>query len=133
MSDDRETLLALAERCEKASGADRELDCRIWSTFNGGGFDTYRTVVPDLRQWRAAYYTASLDAALTLAPEGWAWTLGQNVHHRHWQASINALDDDGAPYSVAHGGTGNVHTTPALALTAAALRARAALLPEEGA
>lgn len=62
-----EQLLALAERVERATGADRELDGDIFCALGlaqliEGAFDAYR----------APAYTASLDAALTLVPEGWS-------------------------------------------------------------
>ena len=130
---DRATLLALAERCEQAAGPDRGLDQDItkllvprnaepvhrsrygWSFIvsgSGKGFEWLQNQP----------YTASLDAAVTLVPEGRAWTVGQNVHHWHWQASINALNDEGSPTSIGFGGPCG---WPALALCAAALRARA--------
>jgi hypothetical protein len=142
-------LLALAERCEAATGSDRDLDADIAIELFDGGADhlddprdvtrARKVIISHGAQpgnfevvgfsgvslRTAPTYTASLDAAMTLVPEGLAWTLGQNVHHRHWQVSVNALDEDGAPFSVAHGGDGDVRTTPALALCAAALRAHA--------
>ncbi len=66
---DREHLLSLAERVEASAGPDRELDCRIYCALSGGGFDTYATVVPDFNDWTTPFYTASLDAAMTLVPE----------------------------------------------------------------
>jgi hypothetical protein len=64
----RDHLLALADRCEKATGPDRELECRIWCALNGHTFDLCKQVVGDLSKWEVApAYTASLDAAMTLA------------------------------------------------------------------
>jgi hypothetical protein len=133
---DRTTLLALAERCEQTAGPDRLLDAEIALTQDY----TFAQRYPERRQWwrrpdgrRVAHdprkdyppnYTSSLDAALTLVPEGRAWTVGQNLHHWHWQASINALNDAGNPTSIGFGGPCG---WPALALCAAALRARAVL------
>ncbi len=66
-------------------------------------------------------------ASLLLNDE--AWTLGKNVHHRYWQASVNVLDDDGAPQSL---GCSNATKTAPLALCAAILRAKAAArIPQE--
>jgi hypothetical protein len=132
---DNITLLTLAERCEQAAGPDRELDAEIalaigytrekkgreriawWRNPKGQqlGYDGWHNFPPS--------FTASLDAAVTLVPEGRAWTVGQNLHHWHWQASINALNDEGNPTSIGFGGPCG---WPALALCAAALRARAA-------
>src|SRR5690606_3142744 len=69
----------LIERLERAEGPARELDGRIWCAVNGYeilGWDDdgcqYRAKQPG---WISSYYirewTASLDAALTLVPEGW--------------------------------------------------------------
>lgn len=106
-------LRALADRVEQATGPDRELDVDI----------EHARGWPDA-QWTsdARRYTASLDAAVTLVPTGASPTFGQNVHHRYWGASINRLTPDGEVESVAWG---QAHQ-PALALTAAALRALAA-------
>ena len=116
----RTTLLALAERVEAATGADRELDAHI-------GRYAPRLVallgrVPDEPAHGCAPYTASIDAAMRMVPDGLSWTLGQNVHHKYWLASVNYLDTEGAP---ACAGEGFSASTPALALTAAALRALA--------
>lgn len=144
-------LLALADRVEGATGADRELDGSIgWAI---GRFDHFRhgfdTTVSFYRiddysraeihvvgpkGGRVIYtdsdlpaYSASLDAAMGLVPEGDSFTVGQNVHHKHWVASVNYLGEDGAPHSRSNSYSS---ASPALALTAAALRARAAMLGE---
>jgi len=112
---DPATLLALADRCEQAAGSDRELDAEIAVALFGGN------VIYDLKikQWRrikitSAWrmdhplppYTTSLDAALTLVPEGCGWMVMSSA------AKVGVWPSHGA--------------TPALALCAAALRARAA-------
>lgn len=80
---------------------------RNWMPY--GGEDRYPT------------FTASLDAAMTLVPEGWDWSAGTQGNgkrghsfllYRQEGARETVIDPDAA--------------TPALALTAAALRARAA-------
>ena len=73
----RTTLLALAERVEAATGADRELDvlvalakgwrkesARDWFTPPGVNVRHHKTELP--------CYTASLDAAMSLPPSGQA-------------------------------------------------------------
>jgi hypothetical protein len=116
---DPATLLALADRCEQAAGPDRGIDAEIARfLILAGAEDIARS------RYGWSYFTASLDAAVTLVPEGRAWTLGQNIHHLYWQANINALNDDGNPTSFGFGGPCNY---PALALCSAALRARAAM------
>lgn len=117
----------LISRIESATGPDRELDADIAKALGAKPTITVgHELLGNLREVPAhsARYTASLDAALSLVPEAMAWTLGQNVHHRYWVASINALNEEGAPYS--RGMSDNKHG-PALALCAAALRARLAM------
>jgi hypothetical protein len=94
---DRATLIALAERCEQAAGPDRELDFAIAA---GVGWPDS----PNLHQ-HARRYTESLDAAVTLVPQGCGWMIMGNA------AKVGRLPSRGA-------------TSP-LALCAAALRARA--------
>ncbi len=96
---DPATLLALAERCEQAAGPDAGLDLAIWTTLlDTPGFQP-------LSPWRTDY-TVSLDAAVTLVPEGCGWMVMGNA------AKVGRLPSRAA--------------TAALALCAAALRARAA-------
>ncbi len=128
---DRETLLALAARCEAAEGPSREMDELIVQASypeldirRDGPDGTWRahgsTIGPDCIL-RVLDYTASLDAALTLVPEGAGIKLDRHWTTRHdgpvWMAAI-------------YTGLGDVHAsedrpTPALALCCAALRARA--------
>ena len=127
---------ALAERCEKATGPDREIDGDI--AHAAKQFVDYLPRVPerpwlwaefvepdDWECWEAPEYTASLYAIVALIgrgelPAAWVWTLGQNIHHRTWGVSINNLDSDGVPYSVCWGASSH---SPALALCAAFCRA----------
>ena len=119
----RAALLALAERVEQASGADASLDSRIQRCIGASLFKPY---------------TRSLDAALTLVPEGWWLTLDRYIisddpkpNTRTWRIwlkrMVGDIEGDGPVGSQKLFATG---ATPALALTAAALRARAAM--EEG-
>ena len=117
--------LALSERCEKATGSDREIDAAMHDAVNGGS-DAWEA----FRKWGGGVqwiepYTRSLDAIVALIgrgelPAAWVWTLGQNIHHRTWGVSINNLDSDGVPYSVCWGASSHA---PALALCAAFCRA----------
>jgi len=119
------TLLELADRVEKASGPDRELDVSIGSTVFDVEWRPYR---PNARKtWgfqRAAKddvvfygtesvprYTASLDAAMTLVPS--------NIG---FQLTVYSDVKPGCTVGL-HGDLERA-ATPALALTAAALRAR---------
>jgi len=138
----REALLALAERCEAATGADRELDGAIdrllhdrpkhgdydaaeiarWQVKNGWSGLLVRGDGFARASFCAREYTASLDAAMTLVPEG--------------RIAATANSTPSTPLAAERGsafvGLPGVKTphveaaTPALALTAAALRARAA-------
>lgn len=70
-------------------------------------------------------YTESIDLAATLVPADMAWTLGQNVHHRYWQASVNTLDADGKPIALGFSGHTELKSA-AIALCTAAMKAREA-------
>lgn len=103
-------LIELAERCEKASGPDREIDIDIQQVIGGAiptGFQMQYEGV------RLPGYTASLDAAMMLVPEGMAIELA-------WNAA--RLADARVGWK-----RPGIAKSPALALCAAALRARAAL------
>ncbi|WP_066795245.1 hypothetical protein [Sphingomonas soli] len=141
-ADNRAELLALAERVEAATGSDRELDrdimlaavpCdrapfRYWMPMNEntghGAVDIERVYYgPHCAQAVAVpAYTASIDAAMMLVPEGWFTRLATEDRHSHsWRWELRG----GFGLNV-----GSRAATPALALTAAALRARAAELGE---
>lgn len=95
--------MSLIERLEAASGAAFALDAAI---ARASGYAS----------WPPRAYTASLDAALTLVPEGHKWVL-----HSDGCAGVKLCDmgdDDDLP-------TGeDWAATPALALCIAALKAR---------
>jgi len=101
----KEEYLALAERCEREEpGAD--LDSAIW-----------KALFPAEPSANWEDYTSSLDAAVTLVPNGNGYIAGKK--------SIDTAD------GVVFGSERTVRvtaSTPALALCAAALRARAALV-----
>jgi hypothetical protein len=127
---DPTTLLALAERCEQAAGPDRVLDAEITKSFIprdathvARSRDGWSFIIAQEFEWLENQpYTASLDAAVTLVPDGWRWAVsttggGLPCAYGHppgnHQAS-NWIDDTPA-------------ATPALAICAFALRARAAM------
>jgi hypothetical protein len=122
-------LLALADRCEKASGPDRDLDAAIMGLFTN-------SVESDDGEWwygphdempgKVPAFTASLDAALSLVPEGWVTADANNLNISSnlggWAWCLDNGADCGHPRfrdAVAKA------KTPPLALCAAALRARA--------
>lgn len=125
----------LALRCEQATGPDRELDLAIWRGITGDpwrwheGFpaqtvitwDQYGQNAPGNPIVTLEELTASLDAALTLVPEGMRPSVGQNVHHGYWHAFVQSIVDS-TPHQL---GVADSNTSGALALCAAALRARA--------
>jgi hypothetical protein len=134
-------LLELAERCEKAAASDRELDVdiallvggagKIGGTIYHQGADAKYTLTHgmtlaeavgkapkrDCAIWNAVPdFTASVDAAMTLVPERFDWIIG----HTNSGLTIHAeVGGRGGEYQ-------RFAATPALALCAAALRARAA-------
>jgi hypothetical protein len=142
---DAAEIVALAERVEAATGPDRELDRDVFALILIPGrrlAGDERDIVATedrrgahfLRHIKA--YTASIDAAMTLVPEGclfhvrtlWDGPQPWGYAHVHTYAA-DAEDCDGKRHLDDYAG---MATTPALALTAAALRARAALLSDRG-
>jgi hypothetical protein len=133
---DKATLLALAERVEGLDGPDRELDalirCALFAPAGAfirqspinGAWCIYETGLNGKeRLWEArglsqlqrlGAFTASIDAALTLVPEGWQF----EIEIRPCQALV-----------IGEGVHRSIAATPALALTAAALRAHAETQP----
>jgi hypothetical protein len=138
--------LELAERCEKATGPQRELDVaiaiecgpaakRLESLMAGSPHNTVAEIAKEADRESPLVcipsYTASLDAALTLVPEGWFVHSITEFNQRTWEVSLRGPDElrfAKGPEAWANSRTkGNERgvATPALALCAAALRARA--------
>lgn len=132
------TLLELADRVEAATGPDRELDAAIWLAVTPGA-TRKQTVIPangqrqgwTIDETREAtgrliivpHYTASLDAAMTLVPEGrFVGALNQCDPGGEWHARIECH------HAVYEDATAK---TAATALLAAALRARANVSEQE--
>jgi hypothetical protein len=130
-------LLRLAELCEKATGPDRELDALIWCALNGKRYRSHnpaygradetqvefteppkRTALVSGRgtSGHAKAYTASIDAAMTLVPEGW-WRNVLDADNGDCMVELEAENPDRQVYVRAK-------TWP-LAICAAALRALA--------
>lgn len=108
---DKSELLALADRCEAASGPNYQLDVDIAIAVGRYGMNT-----------RVPNFTASLDAAMTLVPEGWSrrstWCPKASYPARwslHLPGPVPATNEDMLIQTCGK--------TDALALTAAALRA----------
>ena len=132
---DRATLLALADRCEQAAEPDRELDVAIaralsWKPLYRDDYSKWWSpaAVEDSRARKRSIlhhptqplpaFTASLDAAIALVPEGWTWA-------RFHGGVVECMTLNGPGNSILfERGEG---VSAALALCAAALRARAAM------
>ncbi len=135
-----ETLIALADRVETLDGPDRSVDIEIWATCVANqqqlnlvqiGRSLHGDSEANFRADRMSdgrRYTGSLDDALSLVPE--RWTPRQMnfsapcADNRKWTLNLFGGKEGGrCGHSEA--------ATPALALTAAALRARAMLSERE--
>lgn len=125
MTDRTALLMDLAERCEKADGADWNLSADIARAMGWAeGEHAWHSLDWRSRQSGPPHYTNSLDAALSLVPEGWRWSLDhtQKPPYRDCgMATLYAPGDGWTPADVSE----IYGATPALALCAAALRALA--------
>jgi hypothetical protein len=134
-SDDGSPLMELIERLEKATGPDRELGNQAllacgWKRWREDRI--YLWEMPGARGITTAYPpdpTASLDAAVTLVPEGWIWQASNRAPKPH---TGRAYIHNGELVFVGIGGVRNpshravevTAITPAIALCIAALKAR---------
>lgn len=129
------TIAEVIARLERATEGSRELDYAIWDALYppkiGGGEDLPRDFGfvrgQPLTDCYAPEYTCSLDAAVSLVPEGWFWRCGRTSHNAGWAYVSKCFDP--LPHEEA-AFFRPTDTTPALALCIAALRAR---LAKEGA
>lgn len=118
----KDALLELASRCEKATGPDRDIDCHIHVEMfvdkeNAGCIDIGHGYVgwhpldgPYVSAVEPLRYTASIDAAMSLVPEGFGYVLTPG--------KVALIPDGKGPDFRSDA------ATPALALCAAALRAQ---------
>lgn len=122
-------LIALAERVERLQGPCRETDAKIAEAIGlcigrCGGHP---------QDGRLPHFTSSLDAAMSLVPERWRnWSSDSSVKgwtrwmlagpRNRWIVSETGEREAGNDWYQQ-----GIARTPALALTAAALRARAAM------
>jgi hypothetical protein len=138
---DKARMLELAGRCEAAGAADLVLDGMIGAAIRYG----YEDIGPEheleadsetgsivvyvgkrkVKRFRAPAFTASIDAAMSLVPEGWDWSICRyaQVDDGFLPFSVN-MTPETQPYPVG----AEIDTeaaTPALALCAAALRSLA--------
>lgn len=129
----------LSERVERLEGPDREIDVLICAKTGGvfhesisdqdaaqiaakysytpdGEFEEVETSGAD--QWGVPHYTASLDAAMSLVPEGCSWNLSVGR-----VAIVQVTDCTGGPTVVPLDFDATAKTS-AIALCAAALKSR---------
>lgn len=112
----RDELLALAERCEKASEGSSTLDGLIAHAAGYRVGDDDSITAPNGNRADAIPgFTTSLDAAMTLVPTGHDWSLF--FDNGSALAGCMPSSEDGCDLTDVPG------ATPALALCAAALRA----------
>ncbi len=122
MTATKEELLALAERVEGLDGPDREVELDIWRIFDPKSPDIEamgKIPLPWLHNT-----TSSFDAAMTLVPKDECWRVGHDADDPSGFMAQCSYTRSTAimGFVVAYG------PTPALALTAAALRAQAELV-----
>lgn len=132
-------LIDLASRVEGLTGPDRELEEVVYAALGNcnhkrtqryvcqsdSGFTCLDCGKDTYGADRAPRYTASLDAAMSLVPEGWEWAAGTGRRE-------HMTENGRKPWAWCANGTGfalpldfSLAATPALALTAACLRALA--------
>lgn len=143
-------LMELASRVEAGEGPDRELDADIQDAVRLGGYKADRdgcsgnlcgtmtrmAADGDGVEWKPLpAFTASLDAAMSLVSEGWRiWTADFSIEGRFvWMLCGPKLTwitlEDGSREGGDDWYQSGVASSPALALTAAALHARATKEP----
>ena len=127
----------LIVKLEHATEGSRELDACVWVAVNGKGQPMKEVGPPSYKMPRffcnpspdidwigydlleiAPKYTTSLDAAHSLVPEEWGWTINHDAIAAVYAPEIEG-DDDLADWGGAPNGT------PAIALCIAVLKARA--------
>jgi hypothetical protein len=119
-------LLELAERCEQATGPDRYLDASIQALAVLAEHPEPDDEALCLQVVRGPFadeipsFTASLDAAMALVPDGWGSKAQQLGHPTFWTLVAPGTGHE----------TIGCGSNFALALCAAALRARAAIAME---
>ena len=117
-------LIELAERCEAADGPSRELDAEIALAIGydvkydrGNDPTPYYEPIKEYSWQPVLAYTASLDSAMTLVPEALPFEVQRSSRGCKSEAFVWNGKEIGE-------GSSAVGSTPALALIAAALRAR---------
>jgi hypothetical protein len=128
----KQQYIDLAERCEAADGGDAELSEAIavamgWKRIRPDGLEYHYWYNPAGEREDYPCYTTSLDAAMTLLPEGWGVTYVSHPMPECTWAAVREYEKDKDAKSwtsKALRQSGEVHAkTPALALLAAICRA----------
>lgn len=105
----------LIERLEKATGPDREIDLAIYrAEFPHPAVGLPKRNQDEYDRARGPRYTSSIDAALTLVPEGCKWEASS--YPKNGAAWVGPFKAPVQQFTVA--------ATPAIALCIAALKAR---------
>ena len=115
--------MTLIERLESAPEGSRELDGEIalllgWKkTIDGFYNSRWKDPAGQLQGNIPPAFTTSIDAALTLVPEGWRWDIGpwdDQIRAEIWNHTEDETKEQYCGFA----------STPALALCIAALKAR---------
>jgi hypothetical protein len=123
------TLLELATRCEQATGPDKSIDREIamatgWQHRSGGVWER-------VLEWERPAFTASLDAAMTLVPDS-CLAMVKQLWDGDSKSALARVSRYVASSRFWMGDWSGLSDVPALALCAAALRARAAIVDRNG-
>lgn len=112
-------MVSLIERIEAATEGSLDLDRKILAAlgYTWRGMAYWKGSGANGKMWKdTSLLTRSLDGAARLVPEGWCWHLGWLEANGEAIARLFRADNKREPISSA--------ATPALALCAAALKAR---------
>ncbi len=116
-------LQSLALFCEQVAGDDAELEREIAYAVYGPVCAGLPRNVPRQEGWAFPRYTTSIDAAMTLVPRDWHWSLYDTNGVYKANAQVEPPKYSSSPFN-------SDGATPALALCGAALKARAAIAIE---
>lgn len=124
------TLTELAYLVERLTGPCREMDAEIAEAIMPS--DAHRHAI--INDIGLQCYTGSLDAAMLLAPSGWQRLVRDHNGRKDYDGDGKGKNGFGSVYD--KGNDGPIYSaygaTPALALTAASLRARASMEADHG-
>lgn len=125
----KDELRALADRVEALTEPDRQIDCKIENALGLAVFDRDPRIIygdADYSRREPKPFTASLDAAMTLVPEGWDHMEVYSPDHQTLVWTAYFLPNGNLANRWTGHGSGQTY---ALAICAAALRALASQEP----